>query len=357
MDELGGVRISPARRFARLGVFALAVLGALAGIGVLWLHLAGDPLADVRAYYDAGARLNAGRPLYPAGQDVNGPTAYFYPPLFAILFRPLALLPYEAAAAIWEAIVVAAFVATLWLLGIRRRATWIAVGILSVPIAWTLVVAQAQSVVTLLLTIGSPFGIALAANIKLFPLLAGVWFVGRRDWHRLSRLAVWTAALIAIQIVLEPQATLDFLVAVRPGWVGDVRNLSPYALSPVLWAVLLAGGVVLALRLAPTRWGWAAAVVLSVLAPPRLLAYMLMTLLAALGRKQRPDAGARPLDAAPDAANLHSAPMVFRSLTVVLPASNEEALLGPALDELFGYLCRPGEQGRDGASGVARLPG
>ncbi len=44
------------------------------------------------------------------------------------------------------------------------------------------------------------------------------------------------------------------------------------------------------------------------------------------------------------------------SLTIVLPAFNEEARLGPALDELFGYLERHGEQGRDGAPGAARLP-
>ena len=44
------------------------------------------------------------------------------------------------------------------------------------------------------------------------------------------------------------------------------------------------------------------------------------------------------------------------SLTIVLPAFNEEARLGPALDELFGYLERHGEAGRDGAPGAAQLP-
>jgi len=44
------------------------------------------------------------------------------------------------------------------------------------------------------------------------------------------------------------------------------------------------------------------------------------------------------------------------SLTVVLPAYNEEERLGPALDELFGYLRRHGETGRDGAPGAALLP-
>jgi dolichyl-phosphate beta-glucosyltransferase len=45
-----------------------------------------------------------------------------------------------------------------------------------------------------------------------------------------------------------------------------------------------------------------------------------------------------------------------RSLTIVLPAYNEEARLGPALDELFGYLGRHGAYGRDGAPGAAALP-
>jgi len=44
------------------------------------------------------------------------------------------------------------------------------------------------------------------------------------------------------------------------------------------------------------------------------------------------------------------------SLTIVLPAFNEEARLGPALDELFGYLARHGARGRDGAPGAAALP-
>ena len=48
--------------------------------------------------------------------------------------------------------------------------------------------------------------------------------------------------------------------------------------------------------------------------------------------------------------------MTASSLTIVLPAYNEEARLGPALDELFGYLREHGEEGRDGTPGAARLP-
>jgi glycosyltransferase involved in cell wall biosynthesis len=49
-------------------------------------------------------------------------------------------------------------------------------------------------------------------------------------------------------------------------------------------------------------------------------------------------------------------PQQFASLTLVLPAFNEEARLGPALDELFGYLRRRGGPPREGAPASANLP-
>lgn len=44
------------------------------------------------------------------------------------------------------------------------------------------------------------------------------------------------------------------------------------------------------------------------------------------------------------------------TLTLVLPAYNEEARLGSALDELFGYLHRPGDHAREGRRGPDDLP-
>jgi Glycosyltransferase family 87 len=268
------------------GLFALAVIGALAGAYLFWLHVTTDPLADVRAYYDAGTRLNAGQPLYPAGADPDLAAFYRYPPLLAILFRPLALLPFEVAAAIWEALVLAAFGMTLWRLGIRRPATWLAVGLLGIPIAWTLAIGQAQAIVTLLLTLGSPWAVALAGHLKLLPFLVGLYWLGRRDWRNLGWFVTWTVGLGLLQLVLEPTNTLAFLGISNLEQVGSVHNFSPYALSPLLWAAVVVIGVVVTLRLGRTRWGWSAAVALSTLASPRLLTYMLMALLACL---RRPD--------------------------------------------------------------------
>src|SRR3954465_6375770 len=95
----------------RLVVLVAAAVGFAMGVETLVLHLSLDPLADVRAYYDAGARLNAGVPLYQQtqGVGVNAPGFYRYPPLLAIAFRPLAALPYTLAAGIWEGVVLLAF--------------------------------------------------------------------------------------------------------------------------------------------------------------------------------------------------------------------------------------------------------
>ena len=48
--------------------------------------------------------------------------------------------------------------------------------------------------------------------------------------------------------------------------------------------------------------------------------------------------------------------MPEQSLTIVLPAFNEESRLGPALDKLFGYLHRRGNVARDGHLGSGSLP-
>jgi Glycosyltransferase family 87 len=269
-------------------VLGMAILLGLVGIEILVHHLTTDPLVDVHAYYEAAQRLNAGQPLYAASGDVNSPHYYFYPPLLAILFRPLALLPFDAAAAIWEVIVLASFGLTLGLLGLRRRRTWIAVAILFGPIAWTLSVGQAQSVVTLLLTIGNPAAVAFAGQLKIFPALVALFWLGRREWRNLGKFVGWSIALIAFQLVVEPAGSIAFLQNTNLGLVGQVNNLSPYAISPILWVVLAVGGLALTLKLAPTRAGWATAVTYSVLVVPRLLEYMLMALLAALADHDPP---------------------------------------------------------------------
>jgi hypothetical protein len=177
-----------------------------------------------------------------------------------------------------------------------RFETWVALGLLGLPIGYALSVGQAHFLMTLLIAIGAPWSVALAANLKLFPALVAVYWIGRRDWRALGRFVGWLVVLAVVQLILEPRGTLDYLGALRPAWLGEVRNMSPYALSPILWGVLAVAGLVAALRLAPTRWGWASAVALSTLVPPRLLSYMFMGLLAMLGG---PKGASEPAEEAP----------------------------------------------------------
>jgi hypothetical protein len=281
---MAGMRALPMtspQRLVHLAMVFTAGLGMLVGLQVAQIHLTTDPLADVRAYYDAGARLNVGAPLYDQAATTNEAEFYRYPPLLAILFRPLAALPYDVAATVWMAVVVGSFLAILWRLGLSSR-TWILVGFLGLPIGWALAIGQAHVPMTLLVLLGSPLALALATNLKVLPALVAIWWIGRRDWRSLAWFAGSCAALAVAQLVLEPAGTIAFPGELLDfGQVGQVRNWSPYAVSPVLWAVLVTVGAVVALRLAPGRWGWAAAVALSVLATPRLLLYQLMGLLAA----------------------------------------------------------------------------
>ena len=210
----------------------------MAGVWALSFHLATDPLADVRAYYDAGARLNAGQPLYLPVADTNVPGSYHYPPLLAIVFRPLALLPYGPAAIIWEAVVVGATILTFVRLGFRR-AVLISAGLLAMAIAWTVAIGQAQALVTYLLAIGAPWAVALATNLKLYPALVAVYWVGRRQWRRLGWFAAWLAAILVVQFVLEPAATIAYIGFLADEQVKDANNLSLFALSPILWVISL----------------------------------------------------------------------------------------------------------------------
>jgi hypothetical protein len=271
-----------------------AACGAALGVLALQLYLTEYPLADVHAYYEAATRLNAGLPLYDHGRaDHAG--LYLNPPLLAVMFRPLALLPFPVAAVIWEALILASFALTLWRIGLRP-AVVLVIAMLAMPIVWALSIGQAEVLITLLLTYASPLTIALAGHIKLAPWLVGIWWLARGDLRSVARLAGWIVALGVVQLVLEPAGTLAYL---RLEWLQPaftVRNLSPFAIHPLLWAGMVAVLLYLAVTRAKTRWGWPLAVALAVLVYPRLLAYQLMTLLAAFGGPRY-----RPRDAAPAA--------------------------------------------------------
>jgi hypothetical protein len=258
-----------------------AIAGAVLGVAHALIHIQTDPLADVPTYYLGGQRLNDGQPLYQdTDPDVN--PYYRYPPLLAIAMRPFSLLPYPVFAALWEAGTILVFILFVLRLGVRRRTTWIALGLLGDQIGDAIPIGQAQTHVTWLLALGQPWSVALAGQIKLFPVLAALYWVGRGEWRKLSTFLIWTAALVLLQFVLAPGAVLDYVNSVSLDQVGQSNQLSPYVVSPALWFALVLAFLVITPVVARTRFGWPTAVAFASLAYPRLFGYHLMTLAAAL---------------------------------------------------------------------------
>ena len=182
-----------------------------------------------------------GLPLYPPDQSVETPLGYPYPPLLAILFRPLALLSFEVAAGIWEVLVLACFAGDRVVARSPRRwATWIALGILAPPI----VLVSRDRPGTGRADACSqrsecPWSVALAANIKLFPAVISLWWIGRRDWRRLGQFALIDGAACAR--AAHPRAPgepgLPHRHLAAPGW----RGREPVAVRPVAGPVGRAG--------------------------------------------------------------------------------------------------------------------
>ena len=288
LSEVGGLPSGEAGKGRRLGHFALgtaivaaAIIGTIVGVAHAVAHLSIDPLADVETYYLGGQRLNLGMPLYPADADPDVLPYYRYPPLLAIAMRPFALLPYPLFAILWEAGTILAFVFFVRRIGLSRR-NLLALGILGNSIGDVLPIGQAQMHVTTLLALGQPWSIALAGQLKVFPALVALYWVGRGDWRSFVRFLEWTVAFVVLQFVLAPGAMIDYGQTLTLSQVGDAGNLSPYQWSRPLWLFLVIGLAFVTVLVARTRFGWAVAVAYSSLVYPRLFGYHLLSLGAAL---------------------------------------------------------------------------
>jgi hypothetical protein len=210
-------------------IVAAILLVLLPGLGIATLDLIPIPAQlDFATYYLAAQAISAGQSPYEhasldALADRQGDiahVAYLYPPAFAALLRPLALIPFPAANALWFGLNLACYLAGVAML----------LRLLSPPIAWRrallglslLVPAlhhtlELGQVTSLLLTLAAGALVILrrnrrgaeiaggaligaAAAIKLFPLLWALPLLIRRRWLALAGLvaALLTSILIGI---------------------------------------------------------------------------------------------------------------------------------------------------------------
>ena len=177
---------------------------------------------DYRAYDLAVDRLFAGQPLYDATATEFGPFGlFFYPPPFALLVAPVALLPIDAAIWTWTALLILASVLTVLALPVSRgvRAAMLVLAVLSWPLLFSIKLGQVGPIVLLLFALGwrwldrpVPLGLSMGLGtvIKIQPALLIGWaaVTGRRRAALVGAVVVGLLAVLAT-VVAGPQSWFE----------------------------------------------------------------------------------------------------------------------------------------------------
>ena len=241
-------------------------------------------LSDLNVYLGAAERVLAGESPYDiATSDIH--SVYRYAPWFAYAFVPFTWLPLDVVRVVWSALMVGASIWAVWPM-LRSGPAGIALGLLCggilVGVSGS---GNVQPLLVAILVHGSdrrsgPLWIALAASLKVVPIVFAGYYLARRQWGRLALSIGLTVLLVAPMLLYErPSVIFD------PG-----ESLSLWGTSPVLWAVVgLASGIVALLAcLRRSPYTGPALAAAAILALPRLFIYDLSFALPA----------ARPLDSA-----------------------------------------------------------
>lgn len=242
-------------------------MAVVIGIGLFNLFQAATnwTLSDADAYWNAALRLRDGLPLYPALTNVDASEVYRYAPWFAWATMPVTLLPVQVAGALWSALLLVA--SGIALVPLVRARAWMLVALFAPILVGISAVGNVQPllIAALMWSVerrSGPVWIGVTASLKLFPILFVVVYLGRRQWTR-------AATAVAVAGVLWAPALFYDL----RGYTTDAGQAASLFARPLLWALVVGGGFLLALRIAGTRFAWLAAAVDVVVALPRLFVY------------------------------------------------------------------------------------
>jgi Glycosyltransferase family 87 len=169
-------------------------------------------------YYPAAERLLDGDALYPAGEIVERGDfviEYLYPPLTAWVMTPFTVLDVDTAELVFAALLVIAFAATLFVLGVRDWRCY-GLGFLWPPVLDAIQTGNVTILLGLLAALvwrfrdreyaaGTALGVSLAVKILLWPL------------------ALWLAATRRIRAALASVVVAAVGLAVSWGAIGFER--------------------------------------------------------------------------------------------------------------------------------------
>lgn len=247
--------------FVRHGWVRAVIVVAFAALAATKVvNFSGRPryFLDADVYAVGGRRLLDGLPLYdgafPTSTDVWLP--FTYPPIAAVLFAPLAMIPLL----LTFLLVAAASMASLWwvlrvvvvkLGGLRTDdAGWLALALTAAllwfgPVHTTIGFGQINIILMMLVAIdvlvvpsrfrGLLTGVAIA--IKLTPAVFGLWFLLRRDWAGIARIAASAGGLTLLgHLVVPADSTKYWLDTLADtGRIGGPMYASNQSIDAELW--------------------------------------------------------------------------------------------------------------------------
>lgn len=283
----------PSTMVTPLGPIRLARTMALAviiGIGIVNLYWAVTAwtLADAEAYWNAALRLREGLPLYPPLSNVEASDVYRYAPWFAWLTVPFTFLPVQIAGMLWSTVLFGAI--ALAVMPLVQARAWLALAFFLPVMVGISASGNVHALMIAALMLGverrsGPLWIALAASLKIFPILLAVVYAGRRQWGRFATALGLTALLWAAALLYD----------LRDYPTGSGRAVSLISI-PALYTFAVGAGVLITFAIARSRFRWLAAATTVLLAVPRLFVYDVTYLMLGV----LPVAGWRPPDHAPD---------------------------------------------------------
>jgi hypothetical protein len=238
-----------------------AVIGALCAFVQVRFH---TTRGELPVYMVGAQHMLEGGGLYSRASDPVAHTPPFtYPPFFAFIFIPIALLPQSMQSAVWAAAFSAALVSLLWLLyrcfepilhdddapsATRLAVFWSLVALLSARHVLSIVESQSHDVIVLLLIMAGVHAslrnrdgaaglwTGLAAACKATPLLFAPVFILQHRWRAAVSFVIAAMAATLIPDLLTPAADhtpwivnweQTFLGAVKVGMPADESGAWP----------------------------------------------------------------------------------------------------------------------------------
>ena len=264
-------------RYARLVVAAVVI--AITILNALWA-LMDWHLHDMNVYWTAAEQWRLTGNPYTLVPGTNDNSVYRYAPWFAALWVPLTELPRIVVNVGWSAVLIVTSFTAVWpLVRSGGRATFLLAllmwGIMfgmaaggnvhGLMIAWLVFGAERRS---------GPLWIALAASLKVVPILYILVYAGRGQWGRAGLTVLLTGALVAPMLLFDrPSLASEFGVS------NSLWNIAPW-----LWLaavpVCLAVATYIAFRW--NRYAWPTLGAIMNLVLPRLFIYDVTFLLPGL---------------------------------------------------------------------------